>query len=161
MTDAKALPDNLADIEQTDEFKAIDKENTVKQIESKLRSGNVAFLSADNKSGLIWRLMDSQVLKDDLTKEGVVTEPLNANPAHDDTLDADNTKPAAPKKPTTEYVSVENTGAFNILEPATVTIMKAGEVTNIAITPKVGKLQIMRNIEQFNHTRGSILKVLN
>lgn len=71
-------------------------------------------------------------------------------------------KPAnLPKKSEPEKVSVRNTGAFNILEPATVTMMVAGKVTDIAITPRVSKDKIMSNIEQFNSTRGNILKVVD
>lgn len=224
MTDVKALPDNLAEIAKEPEFQATYKAHTVEQLESKLRELNVAFLSADNKNELVWRLLDvtqsadkpavddannetdAQLPEDEVVPptddnlqesvqeanqeanentneseaevqptESTVTDANINNDVSDvgDKLKTDTSQivlPAdkpdgktanLPKKPEPETVNVKNTGAFNVLEPATVTIMKAGEVTKIAITPTVGKAKIMRNIEQFNQTRGNILTVIN
>lgn len=220
MTDVKALPDNLAEIAKTPEFQATYKAHTVEQLESKLRNLNVAFLSADNKNELVWRLLDAtqsadkpavddannktdaQLPEDEVVPptdinlqesvqeanentneseaevqptESMITDANINNDASDasDTPKTDTSQPDTPadkpddkpanlpKKPEPETVNVKNTGAFNVLEPATVTIMKAGEVTKIAITPTVGKAKIVRNIEQFNQTRGNILTVID
>lgn len=60
-----------------------------------------------------------------------------------------------------KYVEVKNSGSFNMLEPATGTLVVAGETTKIYIKGYVSKDQVLRNIEQYNHTRGKKLTVTN
>jgi|GEM_PF-2875568 len=306
-TKAKAIPSNLSEIELQDDFKAIDKANTVKQLEAKLRDAGVTYLSSDNKAMLVWRYLDatSQTTTDapqdtqtatestaddanqgatesttenspatnapdansddtvvdhstqdtpDGGKVGSVTDQNQADkpvenqtmqsgdandqsnkkdagssidasastqdkstandtsaseameggtstptvadstdtdakadatetstPASDDKNgkanqdgdaqsqapkdDAKTVQDDAPKAPNVvsdnEVISVENTGAFNMLEPASMTLLKAREVTKITIKRNVSKAKVMGNIEQFNRTRGNILKVIN
>lgn len=133
MTDVKELPKDIAAIEQTDAFKEIDAAHTVKQLEKKLRDAGVSFLSADNKSDLVWRLLDAQSVQADV--------------------------PAAPseKKP---GIRIKNTGAFNVLEPASLTLLKAGEITDVFATPKASKHKILANIKQINALRGDNLKII-
>jgi len=56
-------------------------------------------------------------------------------------------------------VTVKHTGAFDVLEPATKTLLYARKTTQIYVTPSVTKEQIVRNIEQYNITRGNILHI--
>lgn len=60
-----------------------------------------------------------------------------------------------------EYVEVKNNGGFNILEPATGILVTAGETTKIYIKGYATKNQVLRNIAQYNHTRGNKLVVTN
>lgn len=60
-----------------------------------------------------------------------------------------------------EYVEVKNNGGFNMLEPATSTLVKAGKITKIYIKGYATKDQVLRNIAQYNHTRGEKLTVTN
>ena len=162
MTDAKALPDNLADIEQTDAFKKIDEAHTIKQLEKKLRDAGVPFLSADNKPALVWRLLDAQDAKaegtdlpanDTTIKTDVETDGDIISTATDsDTPKADGKKKAD--------IQVKNTGSFNVLEPASLTLLKAGEITDIFTTPKANKQKILANIKQINTLRGDNLKII-
>ena len=261
MTDVKVLPDNLAEIAKEPEFQATYKAHTVEQLESKLRELNVAFLSADNKNELVWRLLDAtqsevepvenapanddttdsvvstddtahdqteEQMPEDEAAQSVIDEqpeatqveaqessenantgeaelpPTDADTSSDsiDTPQADNSQPSpedsvvnnnvdsivddtpkevapevnqdAPKsddtsnaKPEQEVkkdhdsIHVKNIGAFNVLEPATVTILVAGETIRVYPNARVSKEKILRNIEQFNKTRGNILKVID
>lgn len=70
--------------------------------------------------------------------------------------------PAADKqddKPAAEYVEVTNTGAYNFYETATGTMIKAKKTAKVYVTTTISKAQILRNIEQYNHTRGNKLYV--
>ncbi|MGO3664809.1 hypothetical protein [Psychrobacter sp. AOP31-E1-50] len=60
-----------------------------------------------------------------------------------------------------EYVEVKNNGGFNMLEPATGTLVTAGKITKIYIKGYATKDQVLRNIAQYNHTRGEKLTVTN
>ncbi len=275
-TKAKPIPSNLSEIELQDDFEAIDKVNTVKQLEAKLRDVGVAYLSSDNKAMLVWRYLDATAQRaDDAAQDapdansddtvidhstqdtpdggkvgnvtdqnqadkpaenqiaqsgdvndnqattdkpsngdaevssgatessgktetknsgsetatnpdnaetGTKTDTTEANtPASDDKKskanqdgdaqpqapknDAKTPRDDAPKAPNVvsddEVIAVENTGAFNMLEPASMTLLKAREVTKITIKRNVSKAKVMGNIEQFNRTRGNILKVVS
>lgn len=61
----------------------------------------------------------------------------------------------------TDYVEVKNNGGFNMLEPATGTLVAAGKTTKIYIKAYASKDQVLRNIEQYNHTRGNKLTITN
>lgn len=60
-----------------------------------------------------------------------------------------------------EFVEVKNKGGFNMLEPATSTLVIAGETTKIYIKGHATKEQVLRNIAQYNQTRGDKLTVTN
>lgn len=60
-----------------------------------------------------------------------------------------------------EFVEVENNGGFDMLEPATGTLVKAGGVTKVYIKEYATKEQVLRNIAQYNQTRGKKLAVTN
>ncbi|WP_010197084.1 hypothetical protein [Psychrobacter sp. PAMC 21119] len=59
------------------------------------------------------------------------------------------------------HISVKNTGDFDIYEPASCTLIKAGRITDIYIKPNTDKDKIVRNIEQLNSTRGKKLHITN
>lgn len=243
MSDVKALPDNLEDLEKDIEFKKTYKKHTVDQLELQLIEGNVEFLTADSKSALVWRLLDSQgygfgatgddnadtqgddepidastsdtdvVASDDATIDGspdsdnsAVTfdEPV-AEPASEpnnteqgdsdatndlsgasgiealpgsDKLDDSNDmsapettgEPAIESDETTvdseavddrDFVEVANSGDFDMLEPSTSTLVAAGKTTKIYTDGRGTKDQILRNIEQYNYTRGNKLTITN
>lgn len=60
-----------------------------------------------------------------------------------------------------EFVEVKNNGGFDMLEPATGTLVKAGEATKVYIKGYATKDQVLRNIAQYNQTRGKKLAVTN
>lgn len=60
-----------------------------------------------------------------------------------------------------EFVEVKNKGSFNMLEPATSTLVIAGKTTKIYIKGYATKEQVLRNIAQYNQTRGDKLTVTN
>lgn len=64
-----------------------------------------------------------------------------------------------PSKSDADYIEVTNKGAYNFYETATGTMVKARETTKIYATATIDKAQILRNIEQYNHTRGNKLHV--
>lgn len=265
MTDVKQLPENLEELEQLTEFKRVYKKYTVDQLEDLLTEAEVDYLSADNKSDLVWRLLDhrgfdfeaaldveltpteepadEQPVPDDEPVEPTVEPALQPEPVddkvdtnedvqtiQDDTSDGDsaqvdgeanantgtdsastddsekpnevvdttdNDAPSdigniddasankieqsakAPDQPTTdsstsdnkafieapvseaEFVEVKNKGSFNMLEPATSTLVKAGKTTKIYIKGYATKDQVLRNIAQYNQTRGDKLTVTN
>lgn len=70
---------------------------------------------------------------------------------------ADQNKPAG--KPAAAFIEVTNTGAYNFYETATGTMIKAKATAKIYTTATIDKAQILRNIEQYNHTRGNKLHV--
>lgn len=71
------------------------------------------------------------------------------------------TKPApqAPVKAEREHVEVTNNGSFAFFETATATLVRAKETVKVYTTPTIDKARIMRNIEQYNYTRGDKLSV--
>lgn len=77
--------------------------------------------------------------------------------APQDTADSDAPKVADKKK---ADFRVKNTGAFNVLEPASMTLLKVGEITDIFTTPKANKAKITANIKQINSLRGDNLKII-
>lgn len=275
MSDIKALPDNLEELEKDIEFKKTYKKYTADELELKLIESNVEFLTIDNKSALVWRLLDSQGYTFGATgtnnaKTQDVTEPTNTatsdadgatsgdagadsgidgdnsavtldepvsepmgeptNNAEQGDTDAANDLPSTPSvetlpnsddadnsddlpasteteseptvepavdatvetEPVTEplyeplyepvieaeptievepepqpvvviadYVDVENTGDFNMLEPATSTLIVAGTTTRVRIKGYATKDQVLRNIEQYNYNRGNKLAVIS
>ncbi|WP_198331427.1 hypothetical protein [Psychrobacter aquimaris] len=271
MTDVKQLPENLEQLEQLTEFKRVYKKNTVEQLEDLLTEAEVDYLSADNKSELVWRLLDHRdfdfeaaiALESTPTEESADEQPVpddepveptvepapadeqvdesvvaddkvdtnedvqtiqddtsdgdsaqvdgeaNANTGTDSASTDDSEKPnevvdttdndapsdigniddasaneieqsaKAPDQPTTdssasdnkafieapvseaEFVEVKNKGSFNMLEPATSTLVKAGKTTKIYIKGYATKDQVLRNIAQYNQTRGDKLTVTN
>lgn len=74
-------------------------------------------------------------------------------PAADKQDDKQDDKPAA------QYVEVTNNGAYNFYETATGTMIKARQTAKVYTTATIDKAQILRNIEQYNHTRGNKLHV--
>lgn len=60
-----------------------------------------------------------------------------------------------------EFVEVKNNGGFNMLEPATSTLVIAGKTTKIYIKGHATKEQVLGNIAQYNQTRGNKLTVIN
>lgn len=60
-----------------------------------------------------------------------------------------------------DHVAVFNNGAFPFFETATSTLVPAKKTTKIYPTSMADKGQIMRNIKQYNHTRGNKLRVVN
>lgn len=60
-----------------------------------------------------------------------------------------------------DFVEVKNKGGFNMLEPATSTLVIAGKTTKIYIKGHATKDQVLRNIAQYNQTRGDKLTVTN
>lgn len=233
MSDIKALPENLKQIEQNPDFKKAYKNNTVDELESKLVDLETDYLSADNKSELVWRLMDAQgydfsatgdntgntddsntnantdasqptadtnptevelsdvplpslknsenndyavgVLADPNTTKDATTDRTGTNAndiAHDhgdnsnggNMADDNDTGAVAPHEPvkadkSLDTVTVYNKGAFGVLEPASGTLMKARNTTVITIKAGVTKDNIIKNIKQFNKTRGQILDI--
>lgn len=274
MTDVKQLPENLEQLEQLTEFKRVYKKYTADQLEDLLTEAEVGYLSTDNKSELVWRLLDYRGFnfeaalaeanndqsapqdepvsggdepvepapqdepvpaddKDD-TNEDVQTVQDDTDSEHGDQIDSeanadlgtgsesadDSDKPsqmdnvtnddapsdignsddananeveqpaeaagqpttdsAAPNNeaPTTQtleqdkpapvepvkdkdHVAVFNAGAFPFFETATSTLVPAKKTTKIYPTASVSKDQIMRNVKQYNHTRGNKLRVIN
>ena len=62
-------------------------------------------------------------------------------------------------QPAAQYVEVTNNGAYNFYETATGTMIKARQTAKVYTTATIDKAQILRNIEQYNHTRGNKLHV--
>lgn len=186
MSEAKALPDNIKAFEQNPEFKKTYDNNTVDKLEMQLIEADVEFLSTDNKAALVWRLLDHQgqlesnddaETKDDAKK--AIDSAENVDSSTDDDVRVDTTtggnsggdsntsnsnesvKPDESEADELEYVSVKNNGGFNMLEPATGTLVTAGETTKVYIKGYATKNQVLRNIAQYNHTRGNKLVVTN
>lgn len=61
----------------------------------------------------------------------------------------------------TNYIEVTNNGAYNFYETATGTMVKARQATKIYTTATIDKAHILRNIDQYNQTRGKTLNVHN
>lgn len=111
-------------------------------------------------------VVDPEVKQDEVSQDDqVVTEdtPASDNDQPETTPDApakeEAPAEAAPVK--ADYVAIENTGAFNFLETATSTLVRAKEVTKVYPNASVTKAQILRNVEQYNYTRGAVLKIVN
>lgn len=77
--------------------------------------------------------------------QGLVTEP----PAVDTPV------PEAER----EFVEVTNNGAYNFYETATGTMVTARRATKIYATATIDKAHILRNINQYNQTRGNLLQI--
>lgn len=60
-----------------------------------------------------------------------------------------------------DHVAVFNAGAFPFFETATSTLVPAKKTTRIYPTASVDKDRILRNVKQYNHTRGNKLRVIN
>lgn len=60
-----------------------------------------------------------------------------------------------------EHVSINNTGDFGIYEPASHTLLPAGETTKAYISQHASREKIINNINQLNSTRGKKLHVTN
>lgn len=252
MTDVKQLPENLEELEQLTEFKRVYKKYTVDQLEDLLTEAEVDYLSADNKSDLVWRLLDHRAYDFEAaldveltpTDEPADEQPVPVDEPTDDKVDtnedvqtiqddtngangaqvdgeanadlgtdsastdnsenpnevvdvADNDAPSdigniddasaneieqsakADNNPATdssasdnkafieapvseaEFVEVKNKGSFNMLEPATSTLVIAGKTTKIYIKGHATNAQVLRNIAQYNQTRGDKLTVTN
>ena len=72
---------------------------------------------------------------------------------------ADHQEQSASTVKEAEHLSVTNDGDFNFYEPATGTMVKAGETAKIYTTPRADKSKITRNIDQYNNTRGKKLTI--
>ncbi|MGP4716908.1 hypothetical protein ACTXGL_09755 [Psychrobacter sp. T6-6] len=213
MSDVKALPENLEQLEQLTEFKRVYKKYTVDQLEDLLTEAEVDYLSADNKSELTWRLLDHRNFDFEAAlaeANGEQSEPqpepqdapadeADEQPApQDEPTDtpADEAEPAPQDAPADEadeaasrpqrinprerqqrmfralnaapagtaeadHVAVFNTGSFPFFETATGTLVPAKKTTKIYPTASADKGQILRNVKQYNHTRGNKLRVNN
>lgn len=60
-----------------------------------------------------------------------------------------------------EFVEVTNNGAYNFYETATGTMVTARQATKIYTTATIDKAHILRNINQYNQTRGNLLQINN
>ena len=100
------------------------------------------------------------------TGNGSTTE----QPAADTNKPADDTKtdtkpqankpaPQKPVKAEREHVEVTNNGSFAFFETATATLVRAKETVKVYTTPTIDKARIMRNVDQYNYTRGNKLSV--
>lgn len=67
--------------------------------------------------------------------------------------------PQKPVKAEREHVEVTNNGTFSFFETATGTLVRAKETVKIYTTPTIDKARIMRNVDQYNYTRGNKLSV--
>lgn len=89
-------------------------------------------------------------------------DPASEAPSNDQGLV---TEPPAVDTPVTEaereFVEVTNNGAYNFYETATGTMVKARQATKIYTTATIDKAHILRNIDQYNQTRGKTLNVHN
>lgn len=264
MSDIKALPENLKELEQQAEFKKMYRQFTAVEFEDKLTEVGVGYLSGDDKGDLTWRWLDhegydfeTQAYRDsedasntnskgEETNETVETDATaaqdgvtassgddsgqddGAGESEADSADADNSQesdnvvnsadtdapenasnsnesssdeakqptetpgqaPTSSTAPDTEestketleedsaphesfdemvervrasepHVSVDNVGDFDIYEPASRTMIKAGRITDIYLTEYASEDKVTRNIEQINKTRGNKLHITN
>ena len=60
-----------------------------------------------------------------------------------------------------EFIEVTNNGAYNFYETATGTLVLARKSTKIYTTATIDKAHILRNLSQYNQTRGNLLKITN
>lgn len=60
-----------------------------------------------------------------------------------------------------EFIEVTNNGAYNFYETATGTMVLARKSTKIYTTATIDKAHILRNLSQYNQTRGNLLKITN
>lgn len=81
----------------------------------------------------------------------------------DNTTKQPDNKPAAPVavNDDRECIEVTNNGAYNFYETATGTMVKARQATKIYTTATIDKAHILRNINQYNQTRGNLLQITN
>lgn len=187
MTDqnqAKDLPDNLAELQETAAFKAVYKKFNTKGIKGELDKAGVTYGESDNKLELVWRYMDANNMPFDEAEteaeaeaEAETETEAEAEPKKKDPFDAIR---AASNSGSTEQaikdgiaqkqvssvnrdnvVIVNNTGSTQVLETATSTLLPPGETTEIKATVYADKDKIIRNIKQMNLTRGNKLKILS
>ncbi|WP_230657811.1 hypothetical protein [Psychrobacter sp. I-STPA10] len=140
---AKDLPTNLKELAQTDSFKHIEDKYTADMLKTKMDNDGIEYLSGDRKDALVWRWMDA-----------------NGMEFTDDMVSEENNQTTKVIEVAQNVVIVKNTGAFNVLETATCTLLKAGNQTTIEISPRVSKDQVIRNIKQMNHIRGGKLEII-
>ena len=93
------------------------------------------------------------------TGNGSTTEPPAADNKPDTNKPSTKPAPQAPVKAEREHVEVTNNGSFAFFETATATLVRAKETVKVYTTPTIDKARIMRNIEQYNYTRGDKLSV--
>lgn len=100
------------------------------------------------------------------TNDGGAKEQPNADtnkPADDTKTDtkpqANKPAPQKPVKAEREHVEVTNNGSFAFFETATATLVRAKETVKVYTTPTIDKAHIMRNVDQYNYTRGNKLSV--
>lgn len=67
--------------------------------------------------------------------------------------------PQKPVKAEREHVEITNNGTFSFFETATGTLVRAKETVKVYTTPTIDKARIMRNVDQYNYTRGNKLSV--
>ena len=97
------------------------------------------------------------------TQSSATGHVVNGDDSTSQTQDADTTTQAddSPSVDDLKYIEVKSTADFNMLEPATSTLVVAGKTTKIYLDARTSKEQVLRNIEQYNHTRGKKLTVTN
>ena len=93
------------------------------------------------------------------TGNGSTTEQPAADTKPDTNKPSTKPAPQAPVKAEREHVEVTNNGSFAFFETATATLVRAKETVKVYTTPTIDKERIMRNIEQYNYTRGDKLSV--
>ena len=89
---------------------------------------------------------------------------MTTDPKTDDSAPKEGDKGGETKAPETNdddsnYIVVENNGAWAFLETATRTMVPARKVTKIKPTSRATKELITRNINQYNSTRGKFLVI--
>ena len=94
---------------------------------------------------------------DDSEKSSPADSATNDDAPTTQTLEQDKPADAAEA----DHVAVLNTGAFPFFETATSTLVPAKKTTKIYTTASVDKDRILRNVKQYNHTRGNKLRVIN
>lgn len=228
-TQAKALPENLDELAQREDFKKVNADETIKTLKAKLDDADVEYTSIDDKAELVWRWMDYQGVdfsaeedntdakaksepdatdtnvessdetnsqQSDVVADGTETQNDDIEPEGEgelkqleeqstvagasDTSAKDessvtgiNTWPFFSRRPfsqrlageqntpkrVTEQISVTNTGAYAVFEPASDTMIKPNETVIIKLSVTASMTQIIANIRQINSLRGEVLKI--
>lgn len=83
MSDIKALPSNLKEIEKKSRFSQVYKNHTVDDLESMLVDIEVDYRSDDNKAALVWRYMDAQGMDFDDAANDRAPEAQNTSNTND------------------------------------------------------------------------------
>lgn len=144
MTEPKQVPGNLAELAINPEYAEVDETYTVKELQAELRGLAVAYRSNDSKDALIWRFLDAQ--QADL-------EPVEAE------AEAEVEAEVEAEAEEFEQITVYNSGAYNLYEPHSRTLLYARKEAVIEFKPRVTKERVLRNIEQINATRGKVLVI--